>query len=47
MSLRDDFFVDPSIDFRRKAARFLNELKTYMIDPMREAGNNFEDSSDD
>ncbi|KAJ5185237.1 hypothetical protein N7491_006892 [Penicillium cf. griseofulvum] len=47
MSLLDDFLVGSGADFKRKADRFINELKTHMVDSMRKAGNDFEDSEDD
>lgn len=47
MSVGDNFLVGSGTDYQGKIDRFVNELKTHMVDSMRKAGDNFEDSEDD
>ncbi|KAJ5514236.1 hypothetical protein N7463_003788 [Penicillium fimorum] len=47
MSVHDDFLVGSNINFQRKIGRFVNDLKTHMVDSIRKAGDDFEDSEDD
>ncbi|KAJ5616054.1 hypothetical protein N7537_001168 [Penicillium hordei] len=47
MSVHDDFLVGSGADYKRKFDRFVNGLKTHMVDSIRKAGGDFEDSEDD
>ncbi|KAJ5795448.1 uncharacterized protein N7518_003988 [Penicillium psychrosexuale] len=47
MSVHDNFLLDSGASYKGKIDRFVNELKTHMVDSMRKAGDNFEDSEDD
>ncbi|CAI7570759.1 unnamed protein product [Penicillium viridicatum] len=47
ITVHDDFLVGSDADYKRKLDRFVNELKTHMVDSIRKAGNDFEDSEDD
>ncbi|CAI7643443.1 unnamed protein product [Penicillium crustosum] len=47
MSVYDDFLMGFGADYKRKFDHFVNGLKTHMVDSIRKAGNDFEDSEDD
>jgi hypothetical protein len=41
------FVVGIGLHKERKIGHFVNELKTHMVDSIRKAGDDFEDSEDD
>lgn len=47
MNVHEDFLVGSCADYKNKIDRFVNELKAHMVDFMRKAGDDFEDSEDD
>lgn len=47
LSVHDDFLVGSSADYKRKFDGFVNGLKTHMVDSIRKAGDDFEDSEED
>jgi hypothetical protein len=47
LSVHDNFLVGSDADYKRKIDRFVNELKTHMVDSIRKAGDDFEVSEDD
>ncbi|CAI7598257.1 unnamed protein product [Penicillium glandicola] len=47
MSVHDNFLVGTDNEYKRKIDRFVNGLKTHMIESIRKAGYDFEDSEDD
>lgn len=47
MSVHGDLLMGSGADYKRKFDRFVNGLKAHMVESIRKAGNDFEDSEDD
>lgn len=47
MSVHDEILMGSGADYKRRFDRFVNELKAHLVESIRKAGNDFEDSEDD
>ncbi|KAJ5960290.1 uncharacterized protein N7479_007440 [Penicillium vulpinum] len=47
LSAHDRLLVGSGADYKKNLDRFITELKTHMVNSIRKAGNDFEDSEDD